>query len=288
MAIELTNSQIDKYIIILASKIDKTKYSNLYPIAMGGYPVAIKLQQILNLPISFELKENSLIIDDLIDSGKTVANFKNDKAVLFSKIKRDDIISCEFNFNDWIILPWEQKKTIEDNLIRILEYIGENPNREGLVETPQRIIKSWDKLFAGYKENLDEKIKVFEDDKCDEMIILKDIEFYSTCEHHFLPFYGKGHIAYIPNKKIIGISKLARILEHFSRKLQIQERLANEVCNYIFNKIEPKGCIVVLEAQHFCMIARGVQKQNSKMITSSLKGVFEKIETRDEFFNLIK
>lgn len=178
---------------------------------------------------------------------------------------------------------------IEDKLKDILTYIGEDVNREGLIETPYRIVKSWDKLYGGYNQNSNDILSTtFIEGKCDEMIILKDIEFYSTCEHHFLPFFGKIHIGYIPNDKVVGVSKLARLVEIYARRLQIQERLTTQIADDIENILNAKGVIVISEAQHFCMTARGVEKQKSKMITSAIRGAFEKTEARNEFMQLVK
>jgi GTP cyclohydrolase I len=177
-------------------------------------------------------------------------------------------------------------QTIESSIREILSYIGDDPNREGLKDTPRRIIKSWDKLFGGYKKSLQDVAQVFKDGACDEMVILKDIEFYSTCEHHFLPFFGKIHIAYIPDGKVIGISKLARITEIFARRLQIQERLVAQIADGIMELLSPKGVMVVCEAQHFCMTSRGVEKQNSIMVTSAIRGIFTENEVRQEALRL--
>jgi len=170
----------------------------------------------------------------------------------------------------------------------LIQYIGDDPNREGLEETPKRVIHSYDQLFSGYGQRVEDVLKVFEDDNSDQMILLKDIEFYSTCEHHMLPFFGKAHIAYIPKGKVVGISKLARILEIFSRRLQIQERLAQNITSALMEHLDPLGAACLLEAQHFCMTSRGVQKQNSVMVTSSLEGVFREHKVKSEFFSLVK
>lgn len=177
-------------------------------------------------------------------------------------------------------------QTIESSIREILSYIGDDPNREGLKDTPRRIIKSWDKLFGGYKKSLQDVAQVFKDGACDEMVILKDIEFYSTCEHHFLPFFGRIHIAYIPDGRVIGVSKLARLVEIFSRRLQIQERLVSQIADSIQQGLNPLGVMVVCEAQHFCMTCRGVEKQNSVMVTSAIRGVFEQSEVRNEALRL--
>jgi len=163
---------------------------------------------------------------------------------------------------------------IKNNVVRLLEYIGENPNREGLIETPDRVIKSYDFLFSGYKKDPQDIVKTFDSDGYDELVLLKDIEMYSMCEHHMLPFIGKAHVAYIPRKRVVGISKLARLVEIFSRRLQIQERLTNQITQSLMDLLDPIGAACIIEAEHLCMKMRGVQKQNSTMITASLKGIF--------------
>lgn len=181
------------------------------------------------------------------------------------------------------------KDKIIKNAVRdIILAIGEDPDREGLLETPARVQRSYTELFSGYAKNPEDVMKVFEADGYDEMILLKDIEMYSTCEHHLIPFIGKCHIAYIPYEKICGISKLARVMEIYARRMQIQERLTDQIAHAIDDILHPRGVGVVIEAQHLCMKARGVEKQNSVMTTSSLLGVFRESEVRGEFLRLIK
>ena len=165
---------------------------------------------------------------------------------------------------------------VESSIRDVLTYIGEDPTREGLLETPRRVMKSYSELYKGYTQDPASVFKVFEDGACDELVLLRDIEFVSMCEHHMLPFLGKAHIAYVPNGKIIGVSKLARLLEVFSRRLQVQERLGVQVTRELDKHLKPLGSACILEAKHLCMIARGIQKQNSVMVTSSLTGVFKK------------
>ena len=181
----------------------------------------------------------------------------------------------------------ERQKIIKNSIRDIFDYIGENKNREGLLETPDRIIRSWDELFAGYRQNAKDILsKTFTDGACDEMVVLKDIEFYSFCEHHFLPFTGHVSIGYIPNGKVVGISKLARVVDVFSRRLQIQEKMTKEIANAIQQHLKPLGVMVVCKAVHMCMVCRGVKKQNSEMITSAICGNFSQPETRSEFLKL--
>ena len=171
----------------------------------------------------------------------------------------------------------------------ILVEIGENPDRKGLFKTPERVAKAWEFLSQGYYKNLDDIINnaIFEE-SYDEMVTVKDIDFFSLCEHHLLPFLGKAHVAYIPDGKIIGLSKIPRIIEMYSRRLQVQERLTQQISETINDVLSPKGVAVVLEGEHMCMQMRGVEKQNSYATTSFMTGLFRKdSKTRDEFFKII-
>lgn len=179
---------------------------------------------------------------------------------------------------------------IEKEIYEILKKIGENPQREGLVKTPKRVASALQELLSGYKMDVDKVINgAFFKVDYKEMVIVKDISFYSLCEHHMLPFFGKVHVAYIPNGRIIGISKIPRLVEVFSRRLQIQERMTVDISKTLYNKLKPKGVGVVVEAQHMCMTSRGVKNTTSIAITSSMLGVFERDEKiRSEFLNLVK
>lgn len=174
-------------------------------------------------------------------------------------------------------------------IAELLKTIGEDLKREGLRGTPERVAKSYAKLLGGYKEDPKKLITVFDNEGYNEMVIAKDIDFYSICEHHLLPFIGKAYIGYIPQNKIIGLSKLPRMVEIFSRRLQNQERLTKQIADTLNNLLKPKGVGVVLEAEHLCMRMRGVEKQNCKITTSSFTGLFIKnLDTRSEFLNLIR
>jgi GTP cyclohydrolase I len=178
---------------------------------------------------------------------------------------------------------------MDDQIRQILIAIGEDPDREGLAKTPHRVAEAYRFLTRGYSQNLEEIVNgaVFEED-CDEMVVVRDIEIYSLCEHHMLPFIGRAHVAYVPDGRIVGLSKVARIVEMYSRRLQVQERLTTQVANAIQDTIHPKGVGVVVEAAHMCMMMRGVQKQNSKAVTSCLLGRFrDSRRTRAEFLNLV-
>ena len=178
---------------------------------------------------------------------------------------------------------------MDDHFLHLIEAIGEDPGREGLARTPHRAAEAFRFLTRGYRQDLETVVnKAIFESECSDMIILKDIEIYSMCEHHLLPFFGKCHIGYIPNEKIIGVSKLARIADMYARRLQLQERLSREIANAIAHTLHPYGVGVVIEAQHLCAMMRGVEKQNSIMTTSTMLGCFEKYQrTRLEFLRLI-
>ncbi|MHB8312855.1 MAG: GTP cyclohydrolase I FolE [Candidatus Dormibacteria bacterium] len=171
----------------------------------------------------------------------------------------------------------------------LLALLGENPEREGLVATPRRVVESLGQLTSGYHANLDDIVAgaVFEE-AYDEMVLVREIAFYSLCEHHLLPFYGQAHVAYIPDGRVLGLSKLPRIVDAFARRLQVQERLTTEIATAIDSRLHPKGVAVVLEADHLCMMMRGVEKAGSRTVTSSMTGVFRRDpRTRAEFLGLI-
>ena len=177
------------------------------------------------------------------------------------------------------------KETVRDQLMAI----GEKVDRQGLIETPDRVVKMWDEIYKGYSQDPADILTVFDADGYDQIVLLKDIEMYSTCEHHMVPFFGKAHVAYIPDEKVIGISKLARLLDIYARRLQIQERIGDQVTSALMKYLKPKGAACIIEAQHLCMRMRGVSKQNSTMVTSSITGVFrDKPEAREELMQLIK
>lgn len=171
---------------------------------------------------------------------------------------------------------------------RLLELVGEDPAREGLLQTPARVESSLRWLTRGYHESIDDIVRgaIFEEPH-ESMVLVRDVEIYSMCEHHLLPFFGRAHVAYLPNGKIIGLSKIPRIVDVFARRLQVQERLTDQVADAIMTVLEPHGVGVVIEAYHLCMMMRGVEKQNSKTVTSALRGAFLNGPTRDEFLRLV-
>lgn len=183
---------------------------------------------------------------------------------------------------------FETTETISNHYRDILNRIGEDSTREGLEKTPERVAKALQYLTHGYDLNPEDILKsALFSEEYDEMVIVKDIEVFSMCEHHMLPFFGKAHVAYIPDGKIVGLSKIPRVVDAFARRLQVQERLTTEIRDCIQSVLQPKGVAVVIEASHMCMQMRGVQKQNSTTTSSSFTGAFEKDSTRKEFINLL-
>lgn len=183
----------------------------------------------------------------------------------------------------------EQEQKLAEHYKAIIELLGEDPNREGLLKSPERVAKAMLYNTKGYNESPEEVLRsaMFHEDY-HQMVIVKNIEFYSLCEHHLLPFFGKVHVAYIPNHQVTGLSKIARVVDIFARRLQLQERLTLQIKNCIQDTLQPLGVMVVVEAQHMCMQMRGVQKQNSVTVTSDFTGAFTRPETRAEFMDLIK
>lgn len=258
------------------NKLDKNlKY---YGVPRGGQYISAMLN-----PVD-TIEEADVIIDDLIDSGNTEQSFKkyNKPFIgLFNKQTENDLK------NKWLIYPWEVKEEIpiEENFVRILQYLGEDPNREGLKETPKRYIKFLKEFLTPKEFNF----TTFDAEGTDEMILQTNIPFYSLCEHHIAPFFGVANVAYIPNDKIVGLSKLARTVDLYANRFQNQERITTQVTERIQKELNPKGVAVTLKAQHLCMCMRGVKKHDTWTLTSKMTGVFkDDSKARNEFLNFIK
>ena len=181
------------------------------------------------------------------------------------------------------------KKKIEKAIKDILVAIREDPSREGLIETPARVANMYEEIYGGIKKNPAEELKIFSEEEHDEIVLLKDIPLYSVCEHHMVPFHGKACIGYIPNGKIVGLSKLARLVEVYSKRLQLQERLTSQVADSLMNIMKPLGVMVIIDAEHLCMSMRGIKKPSHSTITSAVRGCFkDDKEVKNEFLSLVK
>lgn len=298
----ITQPQLEDRATSLLNMIAKTnkhaKRIHIYCVPSSAIPVgyllqamASKLADIHFVIVLEEYPESAqYIIDDLIDSNKTRTYFMN----MYPEIPFLVLMDKQAEgITDWVVWPWQNSNTAsaEDIPLRLLQYIGEDVHRGGLLETPKRFLKAWEHYTSGYDKDPKSILKEFEDgaEQYNEMVLVKDIPVYSHCEHHLAPFYGVAHVAYIPNGKIVGLSKLARLVDIFMRRLQVQERLTNQIANTLEEALNPLGVAVVIECSHTCMIARGVQVQGSTTITSAMKGVFmDQPETRAEFMGLIK
>jgi GTP cyclohydrolase I len=264
----------------IISRVDALPRDHIYYGIPRGGTIVAGLAASRDLIVTDNPAEATAYLDDIVDSGATKAKWVGKP--FFPLFERDSA---------WLVFPWEQdmQTDAEDIVRRQLELIGENPNREGLSATPRRVVASWKELFAGYQQTAEEVLRSdFDADGYDEMIVCRDIQFYSTCEHHLLPFFGRAHVGYLPNKRVVGLSKLARLVEVFARRLQIQERLTQQIAQALNEQARPRGVGVICEATHFCMLCRGVQKQESTMVTSALVGLFQKPAVRAEFLRLAR
>ncbi|MFQ6028201.1 MAG: GTP cyclohydrolase I FolE [Dehalococcoidia bacterium] len=255
----------------------------VWGIPRGGAIVAGLARRFGAIPVD-NPAEAQVALEDIIDSGSTAREVLEKHGLSSLAL----VNKLEEGIDQWVHFPWEgdSRLDIAGSVRRIIEHLGEDPNREGLRDTPVRVVESWSKLYQGYQIEPSALLRWFEDDT-DEMIICKDIQFYSTCEHHMLPFFGKVGVAYIPCGKVIGISKLARVVDAFARRLQIQERLTRQIGGLLEPHVA--GVAVHVEARHLCMMARGVSQQESVLVTNYLTGPFrDKPEARSEFLAAIR
>jgi GTP cyclohydrolase I len=278
----------------LASKMGAVPTrSKFYPIPRGGVPALYALlifnKQIL---IAETPEEADYFLDDIIDSGATMEKYceQYPGKPFFALIDKTDS-NCPF-LDQWVVFPWEASSegSIEDNIRRTLQFIGEDPNREGLLETPKRVAKAYAEWFDGYHTDIQSLFKTFTDgaEHCDEMIIIDSIPVESFCEHHMARFHGVAHVAYIPDGKIIGLSKIPKLVKAFAHRLQVQERLTNQISDALVEHLHPKGVAVVVQCEHTCMSTRGARVHGTKTTTSSMRGAFlDNGNARAEFMSLI-
>lgn len=282
-------------------KKPKSRKLRIYGIPKSGSIVAVELARIdpKNIEVIYSPEDADCFVDDILDTGRTMEVFESrfNKKV-YALYGKGKYTNCIVNVpaTQWVEFPWEAQeqtsKEHQDFITRLLEELGEDASREGLKDTPARFLKSWREMTGGY--DVEHDIRGLKRDttlfKVDTqgMVVLKDIEFYSLCEHHLLPFYGKIHVGYLPTKHTIGLSKIPRVVDMFAQRLQVQERLGQQICDTLHEILQPRGVGVVIEAIHFCTMMRGVKKQHPKIITSHLKGAFkEDAKTREEFLKFV-
>lgn len=293
--------------VLVLQRYPQGKWLKCYGVPRGGVPVALALQQRLeHMTLVDDPAHADFIVDDIIDSGATALKFAGKPFyALIGKtvIAKQDCPPGSFMGSmveyvrgvprgEWIVFPWEGDSlgSGEDIVTRLLQFIGEDPTRGGLAETPARVLKAWSEWTAGYAQDPKDILKTFEDGakNVDEIVMVRDIPLWSHCEHHLAPFFGHAHIAYIPDGKIVGLSKLARLVDVFGRRLQVQERMTNQIADAMQDHLTPKAIGVVLEARHMCMESRGIRRTGATTVTSAMRGAFlNKPEARAEFFAIL-
>lgn len=294
-----TLSQINHMMVNKAASGETLK---IHAIPRGGIPVSYLYAKYFD-GNNYEFVDDAdysvdVLIDDLIDSGNTKDIYMGIcGSDTFFAAPIDKQVDKKYT-GKWIVFPWEGTEgqdndtSADDIIIRLLQYIGEDATRGGLLETPKRVLKAWkNEWSSGYNKDPKDVLKVFEDgaDGCDQMVIIRDIPIYSHCEHHLAPFFGTATVAYIPNKKIVGLSKLSRVVDIFSHRLQVQERLTNQIADAINDNLDPIGVGVVINCRHMCMESRGIRRSGSNTITSALRGAIRDDQrARSEFLDFVK
>jgi len=264
-----------------------------YAVPRGGVPAAYALRQHCEFELVDRPEDADVFIDDLIDSGATCERYCDEHPgkPFFALIDKRE--NTEFK-GLWIVFPWEvtdggADESGNDIIVRLLQLVGEDAEREGLLETPARVVKAWRHWCSGYGKDPAKLLKVFGDgaERHDQMVTVRDIPIYSHCEHHLAPIFGTVTISYIPNGKIVGLSKLSRLADMFARRLQVQERLTDQIADALFENLEPKGVGVVIKARHMCMESRGICQQGHHTVTTALRGAMrDEPDTRAEFLRL--
>ena len=272
----------------------------VYGVPRGGVVPAVMIADLLNLPLLEHPTDRCLVVDDLVDSGSTLAALLDGHSgragvALFQKTTSPERLIANYPLavDGWLLFPWEQG-TAEaagptDAVTRLLEFIGEDPTRPGLIDTPARVVKALAEMTQGYGLDPAAILERRFPDTCDEMVVVRDIAFTSMCEHHMLGFNGVAHVAYVPNGSVVGLSKIPRLVDALSQRLQVQERLTEQIADAMEEHLNPFGVGVVLQAAHSCMGCRGVRKPGASMVTSAMRGYFkDKHETRAEFLQFIR
>lgn len=299
----ITLEQVDQLARAAARLIvpPEDRAARVFAIPRGGIPAAYAIGRHAFFDLVEDVRDADYIVDDLIDSGETMARlismasvavpgrkFFSDKPAPVPVVLIDK--RTWSHGEDWVVWPWEStaEKGIEDHITRLLQFAGEDPTREGLAETPRRVAEAWQFWCKGYNDNPADILKTFADgaEGVNEMVVVKDIPFFTHCEHHMAPFFGTATVGYIPRGKIVGLSKINRLVDCFARRLQVQERLTTQIADAIMEHLQPLGVGVVIKARHMCMESRGVCQQGHHTVTSALRGVMFEGAQRAEFLAL--
>jgi GTP cyclohydrolase I len=266
--------------------------TSVWGVPRGGVPVACMVRAFRpDLELVDEPGIGTLVVDDVVDSGLTLKRYAGGWAVdaLYRKPSAPaELAPAAGEASGWLHFPWEADETgPEDAVVRLLSFIGEDPSRDGLRETPRRVVASLAEFTAGYDEDPAKLLAVTFEEHCDEMVVVRGVEFTSMCEHHLLPFVGYASVAYVPDQRVVGLSKLARLVDLFARRLQVQERMTVQIADAIETNLQPRGVGVLLRARHSCMGCRGVRKPEAEMVTSALSGFMrDDPKARAEFLAL--
>lgn len=292
--INISIEEIEKRAREVAAKYEGRQFRYIYGVPRGGITPAAIIATHLDIPLTNSPHPDStLVIDELIDNGTTLQKYQDEGYItdaLYMKSHSPKHLAPNAQLLDgWLIFPWEVGNEIgpETAVQRILEWIGEDPTRDGLLDTPKRVTKAYREMTEGYREDPAKILGVTFDVDYDQMVTLKDIPFVSLCEHHMLPFEGTASVAYIPKGRVVGLSKLARVVDTFAKRLQVQERLTQEIANAINTHVEAQGVGVIIKSRHTCMCYRGIKK-NGVMVTSVTLGLMRTdLAARTEFLSLV-
>lgn len=290
---------IDERVTQLAEELSDTPMNGVYGIPRGGAIPAALLAGRLHVPLLAAPQDGCVVIDDLVDTGRTFEALREAHGAdwmavaLYRKSwSPEGVLSAPavpVPDNAWIVFPWEDKaeSAPTDAVVRLLSFIGEDPTRDGLIDTPSRVVRALAEMTQGYQADVPKLLSTTFDVACDEVVLVRDIDFVSLCEHHMLPFTGTATVGYKPGARVVGLSKVARLVDAYAQRLQVQERMTNQIADAMVEHLGAEGVGVVLSASHGCMSCRGIRKSGVRMVTSALRGLFrEDARARAEFLAL--
>lgn len=298
---QITWDDVEEQALAVADRWKDQGIAYVHGVPQGGYPVAVLVAEALGARVMLRTplgsdgrvtpREGTLVVDDLVDSGRTLsrfidAGFRTD--ALFRKPETPNEIAPRARTRlGWLVFPWERATGPEDAVVRLLEHVGENPAREGLLNTPGRVVKALREMTEGYSADVPAILATTFDEQSDEMVVLSGIRFASMCEHHMLPFVGTATVGYIPGRRVVGLSKMARLVHAYARRLQVQERMTSQIAAAMEEHLQPRGVGVVIHGQHMCMSCRGVNQAGATMTTSAMLGIMKHSDAaRAEFLRL--